>query len=368
MEQDVRVVGVGRSAYHRSTAGWYPISALGEAIGAALADAGLEPMQVQRAYLCANGIARLPWQEPLLRTLGHELSITAVDAAQAGASHALYLARRDIEAGRAHCVLVAGIDHGVADAPSAQAMTQWSAAAREYTRRHQCRVETFAMIAVKAHQHAFHNPDADHGRPLGLDEVLAGPYEFAPLTPLQFAAPAYAASAVLLCSAEFAQRLALRRAVRIAAQVCSDELRVPAGEPDSPLRPVGYDRDMAVSWEVYERAGVGPADIQLCELHDSATVTELLLYEALGFCREGSAERFIEDGDNTYGGNIVVNPSGGLLGMGYGANSAGLAQCVELVTHLRGQAGARQVANASIALQQDAGAAGASVVTLYRRD
>ncbi|UVE19595.1 lipid-transfer protein [Pseudomonas sp. LS44] len=367
MEQDVRVVGVGRSAYHRSTAGWYPVSALGEAIGCAMADASLEPMQVEQVYLCASGGARLPWQESLLRALGHVPPIVSVDASVAGASRALYLARRDIEEGRAHCVLVAGIDHGPADAPSEQSMALWTAAAREYTRRHQCRQETFAMIAVKAHQHAFHNPDADYGQPLGLDDVLAGQGGFAPLPRLQFAAPAYAASALLVCSTEFARRLALSRPVRILAQVCSDELRGPAVAPDTPLQSVGYERDMAVSWEVYERAGIGPADLQLCELHDRATVTELLLYEALGFCREGSAERFIEDGDNTYGGNIVVNPSGGLLGMGFGASTSGLAQCAELVMHLRDRAGSRQVPHASIALQQDAGEAG-SIVTLYRRD
>ncbi|MCY1282461.1 hypothetical protein D9M68_214860 [compost metagenome] len=368
MEQGVRVVGVGRSAYHQSIAGWYPVSALGEAIGCALADAALEPRLVQQAYLCAGGGARLPWQEALSRALGHEPPIVTVDATLAGASRALHLARRDIEEGRAHCVLVAGVDHGPATAPTDQAMALWRAAAREYMRRHQCRHETFAMIAVKARQHALHNPDAGYGQPLSLDEVLSAAGSFAPLTPAQFAAPASGATALLVCSAEFSRRLALSRPVQILAQVCSDELPVPAGDSDAPLRSVGYDRDIAVSWEVYERAGIGPADIQLCELHDSATVTELLLYEALGFCREGNAERFIEDGDNTYGGNIVVNPSGGLLGMGFGANTAGLAQCAELVMHLRGRAGSRQVANASIALQQDAGSSGASTVTLYRGD
>jgi sterol carrier protein 2 len=93
-----------------------------------------------------------------------------------------------------------------------------------------------------------------------------------------------------------------------------------------------------------------------------------LTYEALGLCKEGEAEKFIWDGDNTYGGEFVTNPSGGLLSKGHPLGATGLAQCTELVWHLRGQAEARQVEGAKIALQHNLGLGGACVMTMYRRD
>jgi acetyl-CoA acetyltransferase len=103
------------------------------------------------------------------------------------------------------------------------------------------------------------------------------------------------------------------------------------------------------------------------ELHDCFTPNEVISYEGLGLCPEGGAEKFINDGDNTYGGKYVVNPSGGLMSKGHPLGATGLAQCTELVWHLRGQAGARQVEGAQVALQHNIGLGGACVVTLYRR-
>jgi acetyl-CoA acetyltransferase len=119
---------------------------------------------------------------------------------------------------------------------------------------------------------------------------------------------------------------------------------------------------------VYEESGIGPEDVDVIELHDCFTTNEVLTYEALGLCGEGEAEKFIEDGDNTYGGKFVTNPSGGLLSKGHPLGATGLAQCTELVWHLRGQAEDRQVEGARIALQHNLGLGGAAVVTMYRRD
>jgi acetyl-CoA acetyltransferase len=117
--------------------------------------------------------------------------------------------------------------------------------------------------------------------------------------------------------------------------------------------------------QVYESAGVGPEDVQVVELHDCFTANELLTYEAIGLTPEGSAEKFIWDGDNTYGGRYVTNPSGGLLSKGHPLGATGLAQCAELVWQLRGQADKRQVEGATHALQHNLGLGGACVVTLY---
>ena len=119
--------------------------------------------------------------------------------------------------------------------------------------------------------------------------------------------------------------------------------------------------------QVYEQAGISPQDVDVVELHDCFAQNELLTYEALGLCPVGGAEKFVCDGDNTYGGKFVTNPSGGLLSKGHPLGATGLAQCTELVQQLRGRVDQRQVANARLALQHNLGLGGACVVTLYER-
>jgi acetyl-CoA acetyltransferase len=130
---------------------------------------------------------------------------------------------------------------------------------------------------------------------------------------------------------------------------------------------VGSSMAKACAEKVYAEAGMGPRDIQVVELHDCFAHNELLTYEALGLCARGGAQQFVEDEDNTYGGQIVTNPSGGLLSKGHPLGATGLAQCTELVQQLRGQADKRQVEGARIALQHNLGLGGACVVTLYER-
>ena len=134
------------------------------------------------------------------------------------------------------------------------------------------------------------------------------------------------------------------------------------------IKMVGFDMAKNAADAVYEEAGIGPEDVDVIELHDCFTTNEVLTYEALGLCNEGEAEKFIEDGDNTYGGKFVTNPSGGLLSKGHPLGATGLAQCTELVWHLRDQAEDRQVEGARIGLQHNLGLGGAAVVTMYRRD
>ena len=105
----------------------------------------------------------------------------------------------------------------------------------------------------------------------------------------------------------------------------------------SMIKMVGYDMTVNAGKKVYEQSGLGPEDVQVCELHDCFTANELLTYEALGLCKEGEAEKFIWDDQNTYGGKVVTNPSGGLLSKGHPLGATGLAQCTELVWQLRGR-------------------------------
>jgi acetyl-CoA acetyltransferase len=134
------------------------------------------------------------------------------------------------------------------------------------------------------------------------------------------------------------------------------------------MKLVGSDMTRGAATAVYAQAGIGPENIDVVELHDCFATNEVITYEGLGLCGEGKAEQFIWDGDNTYGGRVVTNPSGGLLSKGHPLGATGLAQCAELVWQLRGQAGPRQVEGARIALQHNLGLGGACVVTAYQRD
>src|SRR5450755_2925685 len=131
---------------------------------------------------------------------------------------------------------------------------------------------------------------------------------------------------------------------------------------------VGFHMAEEAAKRVYEAAAVGPEDIDVCELHDCFAQNELLSYEALGFCPVGGGEKFVVDGDNTYGGKLVTNPSGGLLSKGHPLGATGLAQCYELTHQLRGTADKRQVENVTHALQHNLGLGGACVMTMYRAD
>ena len=137
-------------------------------------------------------------------------------------------------------------------------------------------------------------------------------------------------------------------------------------DSDDMMRVVGYDMSKAAANQVYQATGIGPEEIGVAELHDCFAHNELITYEALGLCPEGGAEQFINDGDNTYGGRVVTNPSGGLLSKGHPLGATGLAQCFELTQQLRGNAGARNVQGARVALQHNLGLGGACVVTMYQ--
>ncbi|MBL8972394.1 MAG: hypothetical protein JNK56_17540, partial [Myxococcales bacterium] len=251
------------------------------------------------------------------------------------------------------------------NAPGAAQM--FGGAGREYRWKYGTRRETFAKISEKARKHAANNPYALFSDLLSVEEILASPEVFDPLTRYQCCPPTCGAAAAIICSAEFAKKRGLQDSVYIAAQAMRTDY--PSTFADqSMIKMVGYDMAKHTANAVYERAGLGPKDVQVIELHDCFTANELLTYEALGLCPEGEAEKFIWDGDNTYGGTWVTNPSGGLLSKGHPLGATGLAQCTELVWQLRGQAEKRQVAGAHTALQHNLGLGGACVVTMYRRD
>ena len=184
------------------------------------------------------------------------------------------------------------------------------------------------------------------------------------MTRLTACPPTCGAAAAVLVSEDFAKRHGIVDRVRIRAQAMTTDTPSTFESHDM-MRLVGYDMARVAADRVYEASGVDPADLDVVELHDCFAHNELITYEALRLCPEGGAEKFIDDADNTYGGQVVTNPSGGLLSKGHPLGATGLAQCYELTHQLRGTAEARQVDGARLALQHNLGLGGACVVTLY---
>jgi acetyl-CoA acetyltransferase len=221
-------------------------------------------------------------------------------------------------------------------------------------------------VTVKARRHAEHNERAIFRSPVTVEEVLASPRMLGPITRLQCCPPTCGAGAAVLVSERFARKRGITPAIAIRAQAMTTDFKTSFADR-SPMMAVGYDMTRAAADMVYKHSAVGPEDLDAVELHDCFTSNEILSYEGLRLTPEGSAARFVSDDENTYGGKVVVNPSGGLLSKGHPLGATGLAQCAELVWQLRGQAGIRQVEDARLALAHNIGIGGACVVTLYER-
>jgi acetyl-CoA acyltransferase len=388
MSQRALVAGVGMVAFATpSRSDTYDVLAEG-AVRAALADAGLGLEQVQQAYAGYVYGDSTSGQNALYRVGMTGIPVVNVNNNCSTGSSALFLARQAVASGAVDCVLAFGFEQmqrGAltehwTDRPSAFARFEdvvetegdgpmapryFGSAGTAYCDKYGMDPAVFAQISVKARKHAANNPYAVFTDQVSVEDVLASPRIYGPLTRLQCCPPTCGAAAALLVSEEFARRHGLRAGVAVAAQAMTTDTA--ASFTGDPMSLVGYDMSRAAARQVYEQAGVGPEDIRVVELHDCFTTNELLSYEALGLTPEGTAEKFIADGDNTYGGRVVTNPSGGLLSKGHPLGATGLAQCAELTWQLRGDAGPRQVDDVTVALQHNIGLGGAAVVTLYEK-
>lgn len=362
-----------------------------QAIRAALADAGLGVGDVDQAfagYVYADSAAG---QTALYGVGATGIPVVNVNNYCASGSTALWLGRQALLSGTAQCVLVVGFEqmargaigsifadrpeslwrfaeardrqHPASDAPPAA--QYFGNAGQEYLERYGADASLFAEVAVKARRHAAANPVAVFRDAVTVEEVLGSPHVYGPLTRLQCCPPTCGAAAAVLCAPEFARARGLDAGIVIRAQaMTSDTDETFAGDA---MQLVGAGIARRAADAVFEASGVDPFDIPVVELHDCFTANEVISYEALRLTAEGTSHRFVRDGDNTYGGRVVTNPSGGLLSKGHPLGATGLAQCAELVWQLRGTAGDRQVEGARLALQHNLGLGSACVVTLYER-
>jgi acetyl-CoA acetyltransferase len=391
MSRTALVAGVGMIPFAKPGAHPpYPAMAA-QAVNAALEDAGVGYELIQQAYAGYVYGDSTSGQRALYQVGMTGIPVINVNNNCSTGSTALFLARQAVAAGVAECVLALGFEHmnpgalgtvfkdrpspfehfdGITDELVGQAevplaLRYFGGAGLAHMQQYGTKLSTFAKIRAKASRHAVNNPLALFRKEVTEDEVLASPTVWpGVMTRLMACPPTCGAAAAVVCSEDFAKKHGIAGAVRIRAQAMTTD-RPSTFESRDMRDVVGLRMTKEAARQVYEAAGIAPSDLDVVELHDCFAHNELITYEGLGLCAEGEAERFVCDGDNTYGGKFVTNPSGGLLSKGHPLGATGLAQCTELVQQLRGRAGARQVEGARLALQHNLGLGGACVVTLY---
>ncbi len=392
MDRKVIVAGVGMIPFAKPGASAAYDEMGAEATVAALAEAGVAYPEVRQAYVGYVYGDSTAGQKALYRVGMTGIPVVNVNNNCSTGSTALYLARQAVEGGAVECALALGFEQMAPGALTAKftdrptpfddfdretdalvgqpdvplAIRYFGGAGLSHMKKYGTKLETFAKIRAKASRHAAHNPLALFRTELTADDVLASPSIMpGAMTRLMACPPTCGAAAAILVSDDYARKHNLNAAVSIAAQAMTTDTPRTFDAHDM-MQLVGYDMAKEAARQVFEAAGIGPEDVDVIELHDCFAQNELISYEALGLCPEGGGAKFVDDGDNTYGGRYVTNPSGGLLSKGHPLGATGLAQCYELVNQLRGTAEARQVDGARVGLQHNLGLGGACVVTLYR--
>jgi len=392
MHSNAVIAGVGMTKFAKPGASEsYDVMAAA-AIRQALDDAGLQYSDVQQAYAGYVYGDSTCGQKALYRVGMTGIPVINVNNNCSTGSTALFLARQAIEHGIADCVLAVGFEqmkpgalgNVYTDRPSPfddfdaacdtlvgnndipLALRYFGGAGKSHMEKHGTTLDDFARIRAKASRHATRNPLALFDRELTAQEILEAPVMWpGVMTRLMACPPTCGGAAAILCSPAFAAKHGINTTVTIVTQAMTTD-RASTFDAQDMMQVVGYDMTAAAAAQVYEAAGFGAEDIDVVELHDCFAHNELITYEGLGLCPVGGAQKFIADGDNTYGGKYVTNPSGGLLSKGHPLGATGLAQCYELTQQLRGTANKRQVEGARLALQHNLGLGGACVVTLYQ--
>ncbi|MNO98077.1 3-ketoacyl-CoA thiolase [compost metagenome] len=388
------VAGVGMIPFLKPGASGSYIEMGAEATRRALKDAGLDYRLVQQAYVGYVYGDSTAGQSALYEVGLSGVPVVNVNNNCSTGSSALFLARQAVESGAVECALALGFEqmqpgalkNQWEDRPMAMgkcsevanlltadaegvpmALRMFGGAGREHMQKYGTQMSTFAAIRAKASRHAANNPLALFRKVVTTEDVMNDMVMWpGVMTRLMACPPTCGAAAAIICSEAFARKHGLRTDVVILAQSLTTDKPI-CFETRSMIEVVGFDMAQRAAREVYEKAGVDPQDIRVAEMHDCFAHNELLTYESLGLCDVGCAEQFIIDGNNTYGGQVVTNPSGGLLSKGHPLGATGLAQCYELTQQLRGNADKRQVEGANMALAHNLGLGGACVVTLYGR-
>lgn len=392
MTEKTYVIGVGMTDFVKpGSRDWdYPQMAA-EAAKAALNDAGIDYDKIQQAVVGYVYGESTSGQRALYEVGLSGVPIYNVNNNCATGSSALFLARQLVQGGIVDCVLALGFDRMDRGSPGAKftdrahpselhfgAMSKlypfakapaaaqlFGNAAREHMERFGSKPEHYGKIAEKNHRHSAANPRAQFQTVYSLDEIMASPTVYDPLTRLQCCPTSEGAGAAVVCSERFIRE---NNISSHPVEIAGMDMRTDFTESfaDSMLPLVGTDMAAASAQNALQQAGESIDSVDVIELHDCFSANELVTYESLGLCKPGQAHHLVDEGATGYGGRWVVNPSGGLISKGHPLGATGLAQCAELVWQLRGDAGERQVEGATLALQHNLGLGGACVVGVYR--
>ncbi|RLA47512.1 MAG: thiolase family protein [Gammaproteobacteria bacterium] len=410
MKQNAFIAGIGMTRFGKHLDRGLK-SLAGEAITAALADAGLSASDLNAAYMgnAAAGVITgqvcVPGQM-ILRSMGiGGIPVVNVENACSTAATAFQQAATMITAGMYDVVLACGFEKlyhedkqktfsvfsGAVDVEAMDGvlagisksiaacggshdssgsgksrslfMDIYAAWALEHMQRYGTTREQFAAVSAKNSEHGSLNPKAQFRSKISVEEVLDAREIAWPLTLPMCSPIGDGAAAVILVSERKARELGTARMVRVEASQLHSGWDYTEGEETVAEK---------AAREIYETAALGPSDLDCVELHDASAPSEILYYEYLGLCAKGDGGKFVEDGHSSLGGRLPVNTSGGLMRKGHPIGATGIAQIVELTQQLRGEAGDRQVEGARIALAENGGGfigndAAAMVLTLLSR-
>lgn len=349
-----------------------------DAIIEALRDADLGREKIGAVYVGHMSQGEVVGQRILRELDFPSICVVNVENACASGATAFREAWISVAAGVVDVALVLGVEkiakkglldtrHRTADQRMGQIIPgSYAIAAQRHMAEYGTRREQYAWISVKNHDNGARNPLAMFRKPCTLEEVLCSRPIADPLTLLQCSAPASGAAAIVIASAAHARRRGTPAAVSVLWSEIVADMNRGIPEDSTVFGPTALAAQRA-----YQKAAVGPADLDVVELHDAFTVAELLHYETLGLCERGDGGRLVDDRATELGGKIPVNPSGGLLARGHPTGATGAAQIVELVWQLRGSAESRQVEGALLGLAQCQGGVGrgngAAAVTILAR-
>jgi len=393
---NVYIVGVGMTKFTRHLERSLQDLA-GEALDAALKDAGAEKSDIESAFYSGstNGFLQdqhlIPGQVVLSKIGLESIPVFNIENACASGTSAFHLAIQMIKAGSCDVALAIGAEKmnipdkermfgffntgwdvtdpdknleillkpaegfevpegHESDKPYSVFMSIYAAWCRSHMKNYGTTQRQIAAVSAKNHQHSVHNPLSQFQKPFTVDEVLAAPPITYPLTLPMCSPISDGAAAVIVCNEDGLKRLGAdrNRAIRILASVIGSASSRPADKPE-------LHCESLAAKKAYDMAGVGPEDMDVAEVHDATAMGEILHSENLGLVPLGEAGPAAERGDFSIGGRIPINPSGGLESKGHPIGATGLGQLYELVTQLRGEAGARQVAGARHALHENGG-------------
>ncbi len=389
------VVGVGMTKFDKPGAkeGDYPDWAK-EAGEKAIADAGVPYEAIEQAYAGYCYGESTSGQRAIYGLGLTGIPVINVNNNCSTGSSALFMARQAVKGGIADCTLAIGFEkmekgslgakytdrtnpmdkhvmrmfelRDPEESPFAPQM--FGNAGRDHMEKYGSTPDHFAWIGWKNHKHSVNNPYAQFQDEYSMDDIRNAKMIHDPLTKLQCSPTSDGSGAAIVASERFVDEHDLwDQAIEIAGQAMVTDTATSFDAETDCIKIVGYDMSKGAAEKAYEEAEITGADADVCELHDCFSANELITYEALGFAAEGEGHKLVDAEATTYGGDgPVVNPSGGLISKGHPLGATGLAQCAELTWQLRGQADARQVEGAKVAVQHNIGLGGAAVVSVYK--